>query len=321
MALPKTGVGSFIGFTEQTGYTTRVLPATKFLPMISGGDSIAREDQRIETGGIDSIGFSSTRFKNGRLNVTGSAEVEILYEGTELLFKHLFGTVVTSQPDPSNAPNVYDHTFTIADTLPTGLTVELNRGGTSFFITGANIQSAEISQDLDAYMTMSMDMIGRDLDTGTASTATIPTKNGFSAPDCTVQWNSGEVCVSSWSLQINNNLDDNRVFVGSRLRKQPVRASRLEVTGSFEIEFTDTTIWEDFKNIEQRELLITCVGETIEGGFNNEFTLTLPISSLTAAPIQVSDEGRIVYTAEFKSYRSSSENEAKLVMRNTVTSV
>lgn len=321
MTQPKVGLSSFIGFVEQSGYTTRVLPSTKFLPLISGGDSLAREDARIETAGIDSIGYSSTRTKKGRLNVTGSEEFEVLYEGAELVFKHIFGQVTTSQPDPSNAPNVYDHTFEIADSLPLGLTVEVNRGGTSFFVTGANIQSAQISQDLDQFMRLSVDIIGRDYDTGTASTDTIPTTNAFSAPDAILQWNGNALQCSNFSVQINNNLDDNRVFIGSRLRKQPVRASRIEVTGSFEIEFTDLTVFNDFTALTQRELLIQSIGATIEGGFNNEFNLTLPITELTAAPIQVSDEGRITYSAEFKSLRSSSQNEVKLVMRNTVTSV
>src|SRR3990167_1813329 len=139
MVQPLVGVGSFIGFVSQTGYTTRVLPTTKFLPLIGGGDSIAREEVRIETGGIDSIGFSSTRYARGRENITGNVDVEIGYEGLEVLFYHLFGAVSTSQPSPSIAPNVYDHTFTLANTLPVGMTVEINRGGTSFFVTGANI--------------------------------------------------------------------------------------------------------------------------------------------------------------------------------------
>ena len=259
MTQPKVGVGSFIGFVEQIAYGTRILPATKLLPLLAGGDSIEREDARIETGGVDSIGFDSTRRGLGRLNVTGSLEVEVLYEGLELLFKHLFGQVITSQPDPTNAPNVYNHTFTIADTLPIGLTIEINRGGTSFFITGANIQSAEINQDLDAFMTLNMDIIGQDYDTGTASTAVIPSKNGFKSPDCTLKWNANSQQVSNWSVTINNNLDDGRIFIGSRNRKQPVRSSRLEVTGSFETEFVDETLFTDFKNQSQRELLIQAI--------------------------------------------------------------
>lgn len=321
MAAPNVGLSSFLGFVEQTGYSTRVLPATKFLPLISGGDSIAREDQRIETGGVDSIGFDSTRRALGRLNVSGSVEVEVLYEGLELLFKHMFGQVTTAQPDPTNAPNVYQHTFVVADTLPVGLTIEVHRGGTSFFITGANVQSAEISQDLDAFMTLSMDIIGHDYDTGTASTETIPAKNGFTAPDCTLKWGSNFQQVSSWSCQINNNMDDGRVFIGSRKRKQPVRASRLEVTGSFELEFTDLNVFNDFKAQTQRSLVIQAIGATIEGGKNNEFNLTLPLTEIIAAPIQVSDEGRILYSADFKSLRSSAQNEMTLVLQNTITSV
>ena len=321
MGQPNVGVGSFLGFVEQVGYTTRVLPSTKFLPLIAGGDSLAREDARIETNGIDSIGYSSSRFRRGRLDVSGSMEVEILYEGLELLFKHMFGTVTTSQPSPSSAPNVYDHTFTIADTLPVGLTMEVNRGGTSFFVTGANVQSATINQSLEAFMTLNMDVIGRDLDTGTASTQSQPTVNGFTAPDVTLQWNSALQQVSAFSVTLNNNLDADRIFIGSRKRKQPVRSSRLEVNGNFELEFANTTIFTDFKNATNRSLLISAVGDTIEGGYYNSFTMTLPLSTIEAAPIQVSDEGRITYTADFKSRRSATLDEATLVLRNTVTSV
>jgi len=320
MTQPKVGVGSFLGFGEQTGYSTKVSP-TKFLPLISGGDSLVREEARIETGGIDSIGFSSTRFTRGRSDVSGSEEIEILYEGTELLFKHLFGQVATTQPDPSNAPNVYDHTFTIADTLPVGLTVEVNRGGTSFFVTGANIQSATLTQDLEAFMTLSMDIIGRVMAIGTASNDSIPTVNGFTAPDVLLQWNAIQQQVSTWNVVINNTLDPDRIFIGGRFKKQPVRGGRIEVTGGIEVEFIDDVLFTDFINATQRALVISSVGTTIEGGFNNSFTLTVPIAVLTAAPIQVSDEGRITYTADFKAFRSAGVNEVTLVIRNTVTSV
>lgn len=321
MTTPNVGVSSFIGFSEQSGYTTRVLPTTNFLPMISGGDSINREEQRIETAGIDSIGFSSTRFRRGRENITGNETVEVQYTGAELLFKHLFGSVVTTQPDPSNAPNVYDHTFTINDTLPVGLTLELNRGGNSFFVTGGNIQTAEISQSLDAYMNLNMTFIGRELATSTASSSSVPTSNAFAAPDCTLQWNSSALNVSNWTVGVNNNLDPERVFIGSRYRKQAVRGSRLEVTGTFEVEFDSETLFNDFVNATQRELLIQSIGDTIEGGFQNEFNLTIPVAVIQNAPINVSDEGRIVYTVDWKAYRTSSANEARLVMRNTTTAV
>jgi hypothetical protein len=321
MTQPKVGVGSFIGFSEQVGYTTRIVPTTKFLPMVAGGDSVNSNENRIETGGIDSIGFSSTRYRRGSENVEGSVSAEITYQGAELLFKHLFGAVATTQPDPSNAPNVYDHTFTIADVLPLGLTLELNRGGTSFYVTGANIQSAELALGIDQYLTLAMTIIGREMATGTASSSSIPTTNAFAAPDTVVRWNNNEMQVSNVTLTINNNMDPDRFFLGSRLKKQPVRGSRLEVTASFEAEFTDQTLWDDFKNATQREFFMSAVGDTIEGGFFNEFNLTLPISVLQAVPINVSDEGRITFTAEMKSYRSSSANEATLVIRNGLSSV
>lgn len=321
MGTPKVGVDSFIGFAEQVGYTTRIIPTTSFLPMISGGDSIIREYERIETAGIDSIGFSNTRFRQGRVNVNGGETVEVLYEGAELLFKHLFGAVSTSQPDPTNAPNVYNHTFSIADTLPVGLTLELNRGGTSFYVTGGKIGQAELSQGIDGAMQMALTIVGRELATGTASSKSIPTANIFAAPDCTLKWNALAQDVSDWKFTFNNNLDSDRIYIGSRLIKNPVRAGRIEVTGTFLTEFQDNTLWTDFKNATQRAVLIQSIGDTIEGGYNNEFNLTIPISIMSAIPIQVSDEGRITVEVSWKAYRSATENEAKLVLRNTVTSV
>lgn len=321
MSNPKVGVGSFIGFGEQSGYTTAV-SRTKFLPMTSGGDSVNREDVRIETGGIDSIGFSSTRYRQGRRNIAGQETVEVLYEGTELLWKHLFGEVTTSQPNPGSQPTVYDHTFTIADTLPTGLSLELNRGGTSFLITGAKISQAQLSLNVDQYMRMALSFIGRDMDTASASSESIPTVNGWAAPDVTLRWNNSAQQVQSWNLNFNNSLDDNRVFIGSKLRSEPVRGARLSVTGSMEVEFVDTTLWTDFINATQRELIISAVGDQIGAtGYYYSWTLTLPIAVFNTHPINVSSEGRVLYSADFKSYRSSSYNEATLVIRNTVTSV
>lgn len=321
MAEPKVGVGSFIGIGEQTGYTTTVA-ASKYVPMISDGDSVKRDDATIEGGSLQYVGYVSTRYRKGKRDVKGNEAVEVSYEGTELLWKHLFGSVATSQPNPGGQPTVYDHLFTLADTLPVGLTLEINRGGTSFFVQGAKVSQAEISLGVDELMKLDLSFIGRDLDTNTASSPSYTTTGTFASPDVTLQWNGVQQDVRQFNVSINHGLDGDRYFIGSKLRKQPVRGDRLEVTGSFDTEFQDATIFTDFKNATQRQLIISAVGDQIGAtGYYYSWTMTIPIALLGDATPTVSGGGRILFSPSFKAYRTSSANELQLFIRNTVTSV
>ena len=326
MGEPKSGVGSFISVAEQSGYTTSNDTPSKYVPMLSGGDSLKRNDGQIESNSLEAIGFHGSRVKQGKRDVSGSETIEISYEGTELFWKHLFGTVVTSQPNPSGQPTVYDHQFTIADTLPTGLTLEINRGGystgQSFKVTGAKIASAEISLSIDQYLQMTMNFLARDMASMSANSPTFTTKNGFVSPDVTLKWNAVEQDVTAWSLNLNHNLDGDRFYIGSRLRKNPGRGGKLEFTGSFDTEFQDLTLWNDFVNATQRQIIISAVGEQIGStGYYYSWTLTLPIVLLNDVNPAVNDAGRIPLSAAWKAYRSSSAGEATLFIRNTLSSV
>jgi hypothetical protein len=202
------------------------------------------------------------------------------------------------------------------------LSIELTRGGQGFLVTGAKVSQAEISLGVDAYMRMALSFIGRDMDVVSATAATFSTTNAFAGPDAVLQWNANQQQVQNMNLRMNNNLDDNRVFLGSRLRNEPVRGGRLEVTGSFETEFLDSTLWTDFVNASQRQLLLTATGDQIGAtGRYYGWTLTLPIAVFNTQPVNVSGEGRIVYTADYKAYRSSTQNEATLVIRNSLASI
>lgn len=320
MGNPYVGVNSFIGIGEQTSYDSPV-GVTKYVPMLSGGDSVKRNDATIESNSIDSVGYKSTRYRKGKIDVSGSENIEISYEGTELFWEDLFGTVTTSQPNAGGAPTVYDHTFTVADALKVGLTLEINRGSQSFRVTGAKMTQIEISQELDKLMEMNMSFSGRALDIITASTATFSTTTSFASPDAQLTWNGTAQDCSGFKLTMNQNIDNDRYFIGSRLRNLPVRAGRLEFTGSFDTEFQSTTLYTDFINATQRQIVITSTGDFIGAtGYNYTWRMTIPIALLTDATPTVGDGGKITFSPAFKSYRSAGVGEATLLMRNTLSS-
>ena len=321
MPNPKVGLNSFIGFGEQSGYTTSVT-TTDFLPMISGGDSINREDATIKSGSLESVGVKNTRYKKGKRDVNGSETVELLYEGSEVLFKHLFGQVATSQPSPGGAPTVYDHQFTITSALPTGLTLEIGRSDQSFKVTGAKITSVELSQSVDQYIQAAFSFIGRDKATMVQGSASLPSVNGWVSPEVTLSWNNAQQDVKQWSVNIANNLDADSYFIGSKLRKEPMRGGRVEVKGSFETEFTSTTLWDDFAAATERQIIIAAVGDQIGStGYYYSWTMTIPIALLTGTPINVNDGGPIRYTASWEAFRTASAGEVTLFIRNTVSTV
>jgi len=315
-----TGLGhkAYLGLGQETTWGTPVA-RTKFLELVSGGDTLVVNEQKIISQGVQGIGVrGDLEVAKGAISVEGSLTVEHTYDGLEVLLKHAFGAVTSTQPNAAGDPTVWQHVFTIADALPTGLTIEVARDLTAFIHEGCKITGVEFSVGgPDELLRLVLEVLGEDVATGSPTSPTFPAVGRFNAPEAVLKWNTAALKVSQFSIKLDNKLDADRRQIGARQRLEPVRSGKIEVTGSFVAEFEDTTLLTDFRNATNRALQVKFTGPAIGVQTRTyEMTLDCNVSQITDYPLNVDDEGRITVEVAFRAFRNATDNELKVTLQN-----
>jgi hypothetical protein len=219
---------------------------------------------------------------------------------------------------------VYAHTFTLADNLPTGLTFEVDKDTAAFTVEGGKINTLGMSIEPGGFLKTKIGIVGEDMTTGTVTASTLSTSPLVNFTQGTISFASSTVQVKSASFNLNNNLGVDRRFIGSRLIAQPMRSKKIEVNGTFTLEFDGVTQYNDFRAATSRALVLTFAGETsaIKTGYSYGLVITFPVVKLTSGVPKMSDEGIIEIELPFKAYASStSAREMNMVLTNRIVSV
>ena len=121
----QSGLQSYIMIGEESSYGTAVA-RTRGLTFKS--ESLKQSIAKVMSGDLYRVGLHSGQRASGNASVAGDISFvpRLSQNVLQLLFKHLFGNIVTSQPDITSASTVYRHAFTPTDTLPTGLSIEVS---------------------------------------------------------------------------------------------------------------------------------------------------------------------------------------------------
>lgn len=320
MALPGLGFTAALGFGEELTYG---IPGdrNKFLEFDS--ESIEVEERQIRSPSVFSTGWRTTRAIQGAVRVAGDVVFSPQFEGWYKILKHTLGTVVSTSPDPTNAPTVRQHVFTPGNFLPTGLTLEIQKdpttvAGGTFLITGAKITSLALQVSSETLLQVTASIIARQMQSiGTSTTPVFSTKKLIPGTIGAVTWGAVAKDVSDFNVTMSNNLTADRQFLGSRFLKEPVRNDKFLVNGSFTSEFQSLEEFNDFRDDDRKELILDFVGDQIGStAFSYRFKIRLPISRLVTATPNVSSPGPIMYDITFESYRSDSDVEIEITVVN-----
>lgn len=319
------GMRSYFGFGDESTWSTPVAP-TNFIEINS--ESFVKQVGRIEAQSIIKRGLRNTHVVPGGIMIDGEVSFDAQYDGWLKVAKHAFGTLVTSQPDVTNAPTGYQHKFTIADTPLTGMSVEVFRD-TSQFVTEANyahryagckVGRFEMACGVDEILRVTAGFVGKDESRVAKATDTYNNTKVAVYHQGVVKWNGEDIQVGSFSIQLDNGLGM-RPKLGSRFTREPVPEQKLQVTGSFEMEFSSWQQYDDFVATEQREFRATFEGDTIGGAIKQMILIVVPVAILNNVRVVADQPGRIMLAADFKAYRTDSQNEFELTVRNTSATV
>lgn len=227
----------------------------------------------------------------GAVSFSGDYELYGRVDALATLFKAALGTAAA----PVTATGVTTHTITPSDsgTLPL-LSVEENIGGNleTFRYNDCVVNTLHLECDANGYLMVTAGLIGAKQVAGASKTATpvwdeTPMIVGTNV---TVTYNAVTLPAKSFSLDINNNFEDDDFRLGS-FYLGDLTAKRREITASFGIRESSSALWrqavyglpaatEAGGLTTKNQLVITALTyESIVGGTPttpNTLTITIP---------------------------------------------
>jgi len=255
----------------------------------------------------------------GPIRVEGSLDMYVRADNIGEILLAVLGSVETSQPDPDNAPNVYKHTFTPADSLPS-YTVHVVSEVTGRKFLGCVARRLELTCAAGELLGASLDVVGKEEAALTPGSPTFSTLPFFSFADISDFLVGGvDVSVRAFALRVENDLVDDWYVLGDRkLPEIPVRG--LTVEGSFDLKFSDRTHLDRFLNAEETKLKCIFTGPEIEGDYWNELRIYLPRIVYTAAGANIDRRELLVEGVEFRAlYDEAEDFVIRVTLQNAVS--
>lgn len=227
----------------------------------------------------------------GAVSFAGDYELYGRVDAIATLMKAALGVAAA----PVTATGVTTHTITPTDsgTLPL-LSVEENIGGSleTFRYTDCVVNTLHLECDANGYLMMTAGIIGAKQTAGNTKTATPVWDDTpmIVGTNTTITYNAVTLPAKSFSLDINNNVEDDDFRLGS-FYIGDLTAKRREVSASFGIRESSSALWRQATYglpaateagglTTKQQLVITCqTYEDIVGGTpatKNQLVLTIP---------------------------------------------
>ena len=305
------GRGAAIGFGQNTGTYGAAVSRTNWRPLISS--SLTRTIEKVPrpTLRVGSAGAMRRKHYVQADNAGGTFSIEASYQSMGILLKNLMGAVTTTG---SSSP--YTHAYTIADDVPTGLTIENVRGtGTSEVFEGCRLNSGTFAVSAGGVMTCEFDVIAET--SATRASAGTPS---FSATDAPIlhshagqlSWNSATYDLIDLSLTVNNALAV-RQHLGSAVTKKPLRSDFQSVEMSVTVEVEDQ-LYADFLSDVESDCSITFTSGA------KTFTIEVQNAYLSTVSDPVSDANIVRQSLTFIGQSDGTNEGCKLTVVNDESS-
>lgn len=307
------GYNIFGGVAEQVAYITPVA-RTQFFRVYGDSDLVHRNpsEPRAHLSKLDPDElFYKVNMGEGNLVIPGQ------YTGMGKLMKHALGAVVDAGAGPS-----YTHTFTLTDGLPDyGLTAELHKGFSdvgfeSKIGTGMKVRTMNVKAQVNEETQFNFGLLGRKVDLGAVSGAPSFTDLDLHAvnPDqIAVTIDAASANVFGVEFTLDNNLRDDRAFLGDAYLAEPKRAAgKRKITGTISKEWDDKTLYEKFISGATAALVITATGPT---NYAMEITLNkIRFQDPTEETVEIDE---IPQSLPFVAFLDATHTALKIVETNT----
>ena len=286
------GRGAALGFGVEVDWSTPVA-RTNWMRVVSAG--IDRTVDKVPRPHLGTLGATSANRRSHFLAsdmVAGDFEIVASYDdSTLLLLEYGLGAVATTGAGP------FVHTFTLADTLPIGLTVEqiFGTGGAEVYA-GCMVTNLGISCAVGEVMRLTGSVIGHT-SAGRVAAGT-PTYSPLGASVIHHQagvftFNGNTYNLKSMDLTVDNKLAT-RQQLGTLLTSQPNRSDFMEVGVSVTLEYSTESLQAELYADNQGDATITFTGLG-----NNVAAFTFQDAYITTVSTPVSGTDVIELSVDF----------------------
>ena len=310
MASLYSGRGATIGLGQETTYNSAA-GRTIWLPLISATMDRQLTKTPRPTLRVGSAGAMRRAHFTSEDVVGGDFVCEASHYDMGLLIKNILGAAATTgSGDP------YTHTYTIADDVPVGLTLEMVRGtGTGETFTGCRIESATFDVSPGGVMTVACSVIGKTK--GARGSAATPSISATDDPILhsqagTLAFGGNTFTLSSMSLTINNGLA-RRQLLGASTTAQPLRSDYQSVEMAVTLEVQDQLLT-DHLNDTEGDAVITFTSGTHSTAF------TVQNAYLATATDPISDAGIVTQSCTLVGQSDGTDEGLKIVNLNARSS-
>uniref|UniRef100_A0A6M3KG59 Putative tail protein n=1 Tax=viral metagenome TaxID=1070528 RepID=A0A6M3KG59_9ZZZZ len=240
------GSNASLGYVEETVWASGTPTINQFIPFIS--ETFKLERNIVAT---DAIRGNASRsiWREGAERINGDINLEIQPTGAiGTLLKHALGRVETA--GPSGTDSYYVHDIYPSGSLPAGLKFQVDRDNKFFTYKGCKVNSLSLECAVGDPLMATFSFLGHSEEysaVGTASTS-ISTLNPLTFDEGVFTLDGTEAEVQSFSLNIANNLKEDKGQLGSRYRAAIPRSGFRDVTGTLNLEFDDFTFYSKYYN-------------------------------------------------------------------------
>jgi hypothetical protein len=310
MAVPYTGIGTFLGFGKESTWGTAV-SRTNWSRATDAGVSLRKQQIVLPVPELSHGTNGDIRNTYlSREETTGGFEVLARYDGIGLLLEALLG----GTPTTSGASSPYTHTFGLGTALP-GLTVEVVRGssGVSEVFEGFTVGSWTLSGAAGEPVRLSVEGIAQTSAASRASAGT-PAESSTELIVChqatTTTFNGSSYTLQSFEITGNNNISD-LLEIGNLETSEPPISNFREIRGSVTFAMRSDALWTAHQTGTTGDLVLTFTGSS-----PNAITITLQNCVIDDYDDTIGGPGVITATANFLARAASGADSIEVQVVN-----
>jgi hypothetical protein len=252
------GRGAFIKLGEEATYGTIAASMPVDNRIISASFQKTQEKERkthLSQSGAG--GFQNGHF-DAFLNVGGSIDLPLLYEGTGMLIKAAVGAVTTTDLSPATPQYQHDYEPASDGELPS-LSIGLQRGTGEYEVfLGCKVATMGISGTAGEEVTASFEIIAQNANArSTATSSTFGSgRQIFHFESGDLNYNSGSYKMKSFELSLDNKLERRNVL-GDKKTLEPITNDVKDITLSVTLEMEDNVLYTAYLDGTQSDVEFT----------------------------------------------------------------
>lgn len=291
------GYQSYLGIGDESTWDTPVA-AAEYIEVLN--ESLKWVKPQKAYGGARSLTYPM--YFPDKTLIEGGFNAELFYEGFLLLWRQLMGGYAHSLTVDSN----HQHVFTIAQAVRTGLTLRVGKDKEEHIFGGCKLNKATFDFVVDEPAKVAIDVLGGSQTSGAVGSPTLPASSLLIKPShITVKYDAATIECKSAQIVFDNGLGSDRRALGSAKILEPLRAGPYMCSGKVEMEFLNTTDYDLFEAVTEKQITVLCEGDSISGADVYTFQLYCERCVFMGDTPNVEGQGPIPMTMNFQAFYDS----------------